>query len=219
MLTTVRHIFGRIMHSETALHGQWDKGRKNNLLFASSSIRRPTLRRYEPLDNGLKREVGYNEYSKAEKAAILASYNYDNQLKYQNQILLFMINLCEIMEFVTEQKNILHLDIKPENIMVTRYGKELVLIDFGRSKRVTVADRFASSGLDPIDYNQGETQEKQYEFGALGYAAPECFCEAAEGSEFPFSYSGQLGRMSLESDIFSFGATFWECLNMFYLNP
>ena len=35
MLTTVRHIFGRIMHSETALHSQWDKGRKNNLLFAS----------------------------------------------------------------------------------------------------------------------------------------------------------------------------------------
>lgn len=175
------------------------------------------LRKYEPLDNGLKKVVEYNEFSKAEKAAIAASYNYDNQLKYQNQILLFMINLCEIMEFVTEQKNILHLDIKPENIMVTRYGKELVLIDFGRSKRVTVADRFADSGLAPVDYNRGETQEKQYEFGALGYAAPECFCEAAEGSEFPFAYSGQLGRMSLESDIFSFGATFWECLNMFEL--
>ena len=43
MLTTVRHIFGRIMHSETALHSQWDKGRKNNLLFASPSIRRPTI--------------------------------------------------------------------------------------------------------------------------------------------------------------------------------
>ena len=43
MLTTVRHIFGRIMHSETALHSQWDKGRKNNLLFASPSIRRPTV--------------------------------------------------------------------------------------------------------------------------------------------------------------------------------
>ena len=46
MLTTVRHIFGRIMHSETALHSQWDKGRKNNLLFASPSIRRPTACRY-----------------------------------------------------------------------------------------------------------------------------------------------------------------------------
>ena len=43
MLTTVRHIFGRIMHSETVLCSQWDKGWKNNLLFASPSIRRPTL--------------------------------------------------------------------------------------------------------------------------------------------------------------------------------
>lgn len=175
------------------------------------------LRKYEPIDNGLKKEVEYYAFSEEEKATIATSYNYDNQLKYQNQILLFMINLCEIMEFVTEQKNILHLDIKPENIMVTRHGKELVLIDFGRSKRVTVADRFANSGLSPVDYNQKETQEKQYEYGALGYAAPECFCEAAEGSKFPFSYSGELGRMSLESDIFSFGATFWECLNMFEL--
>lgn len=175
------------------------------------------LRKYEPLDNGLKKAVGYQEYSAAEKAAISASYNYENQLKYQNQVLLFMINLCEIMEFVTEQKNILHLDIKPENIMVTRHGKELVLIDFGRSKRVTVADRFARVDFMPVDYNKGESQEKQYEYGALGYAAPECFCEATEGSDFPFAYSGELGRMSVESDIFSFGATFWECLNMFEL--
>lgn len=175
------------------------------------------LRRYEPVDNGLKKEVEYYAFSKAEQATVAASYNYDNQLKYQNQILLFMINLCEIMEFVTEQKNILHLDIKPENIMVTRYGKELVLIDFGRSRRVTVADRFTDSGLSPADYNREETQEKQYEYGALGYAAPECFCAAAEGSRFPFSFSGRPGHMSLESDIFSFGATFWECLNMFEL--
>ena len=47
MLTTVRHIFGRIMHSETALCSQWDKGWKNNLLFASPSIRRPTLYRFK----------------------------------------------------------------------------------------------------------------------------------------------------------------------------
>lgn len=125
-----------------------------------------------------------------------------------------MINLCEIMEYVTEQKNILHLDIKPENIMVTRYGKELVLIDFGRSKRITKADRFVNSNLSAVNYNSGETQEKQYEYGALGYAAPECFCEATEDSSFPFSYRGQKGRMSIESDIFSFGATFWECLKL-----
>ncbi|MDD5934982.1 MAG: protein kinase [Clostridiales bacterium] len=121
------------------------------------------------------------------------------------------------MEFVTEQKNILHLDIKPENIMVTRYGKELVLIDFGRSKRVTVADRFAVSNLSPVDYTKEETQEKQYEYGALGYAAPECYCDAEDGLTFPFAQTSNQGKMSIESDIFSFGATFWECLNMFEL--
>lgn len=29
MLTAVRRICGRIMHSQTALRGQWDKGWKN----------------------------------------------------------------------------------------------------------------------------------------------------------------------------------------------
>ncbi|WP_245532837.1 protein kinase domain-containing protein [Acetivibrio clariflavus] len=93
------------------------------------------LRRIEPLGNGLSNIINYHDFSDDEKSAINLSYNYDNILKYQDQIMLFMINLCEIMEFVTEQKNILHLDIKPENIMVTRYGKELVLIDFGKSKK------------------------------------------------------------------------------------
>lgn len=174
------------------------------------------LRKTEPLENGLQKKVDFSDFNESEKKRIFDSYTYDNQLKFQNQILLFMINLCEIMEYVTEQKNILHLDIKPENIMVTRYGKELVLIDFGRSKRVTNEDRFAYSNLTDVDYNKDECQEKQYEYGALGYAAPECFCEASESSAFPFSsYHGEKGKMSIESDIFSFGATFWECLNMF----
>lgn len=173
------------------------------------------LRKFEPIANGLQKKVEYNEFNVTEKKAIATNYNYDNQLKYQNQILLFMINLCEIMEYVTEQKNILHLDIKPENIMVTRYGKELVLIDFGRSKRVTKADRFAISNLTAVDYSNDETQEKQYQYGALGYAAPECYCEATNDLTFPFSQKSNQGRMSIESDIFSFGATFWECLNMF----
>ena len=43
MLTAVRCIFGRIVHLQTALRCQWDKCRKNNLLFVSPSIRRPTV--------------------------------------------------------------------------------------------------------------------------------------------------------------------------------
>lgn len=175
------------------------------------------LRKIESLPNGLKDKVEFSKFSENEKKAVLAAYTYDNQLKFQNQIMLFMVNLCEIMEYVTEQKNILHLDIKPENIMVTRYGKELVLIDFGRSKRITEANRFAVNALSAVDFGKEETQDKQYQYGTLGYAAPECYCEAKGDVPHPVGAVNERGKMSIESDIFSFGATFWECLNMFEL--
>lgn len=175
------------------------------------------LRKMESLGNGLNNIINYRDFNSEEKVAVHQSYSYDNILKYQNQILLFMINLCEIMEFVTEQKNILHLDIKPENIMVTRYGKELVLIDFGKSKRVTRANRFAETAMPEVDYAGNETLDRMYQYGSMGYAAPECFAKATEDSEFPFTLNYEQGKMSIESDIFSFGATFWECLNIFEL--
>lgn len=175
------------------------------------------LKRIEALENGLSKVVEYQDFDKEERQSIQQSYNYDNILKYQNQILLFMINFCEIMEFVTEQKNILHLDIKPENIMVTRYGKELVLIDFGKSKKVSKANRFAQSGLPEARYLKKEEVGNMYQYGSLGYAAPECYSMSADGAEFPFAQEFEQGKMSIESDIFSFGATFWECLNIFEL--
>jgi len=175
------------------------------------------LRRIEPLGNGLSKVINFNDYSPEEQKAVRQSYNYNNILKYQNQILLFMQNLSDILQFVTEQKNILHLDIKPDNIMVTRYGKELVLIDFGRSRKVTKTNRFVKLGLPPVDYRQPESLEKFYQHGTIGYSAPECYAEAADGSSFPFNSDFERGRMSIESDIFSLGATFWECLNIFEL--
>lgn len=175
------------------------------------------LARIEPLDNGLSKIVDYSHYTAKEKDIVLKSYNYDNSLKYQNMILMFMSNLCEIMQYVTENKYILHLDIKPENIMVTKYGKELVLIDFGRSRRFSRAVPYVDNVLPPVNYSRPENITMQYQHGTLGYAAPECFCEATDDSRFPFEGSFRKGKMSIESDIFSFGATFWECLNMFEL--
>ncbi len=177
------------------------------------------LRKVEQIDNDLKKVIDYHEFTNDEKQSILQSYykNYENILKYQSEIFQFMINLCDILEFVTEKKNILHMDIKPENIMVTKYGKELVLIDFGRSKTITKANRFANNNLIEVDYGCDETLEKMFQYGTLGYAAPECYAKEIEDSTFPFELNFEQGKMSIESDIFSFGATFWECLNIFEL--
>jgi hypothetical protein len=92
-----------------------------------------------------------------------------------------------------------------------------VLIDFGRSRKITKANRFATSNLSTVDYRNPESLEAVYQYGTLGYSAPECFTDAVEGSSFPFTENFSLGKMSVESDIFSWGATFWECLNIFEL--
>ena len=80
MLTTVRHIFGRIMHSETALCSQWDKGWKNNLLFASPSIRRPT--------------VHISSFYPSVQRSISFYYFYFNKLPIQKQVKNFSLFNC-----------------------------------------------------------------------------------------------------------------------------
>ena len=38
--------------------------------------------------------------------------------------------------------------------MVTRYGKELVLIDFGRSEHIDIETKSVKSNLGEADYNK-----------------------------------------------------------------
>ncbi len=102
--------------------------------------------------------------------------------------------------------------------MVTRYGKELVLIDFGRSEYIDPETNCVISTLGEADYNTEQKLARMFQYGTLGYAALECYAPAMAGSRFPFEKEGiTIGRMTVESDIFSFGATFWECLNIFEL--
>jgi len=176
------------------------------------------LRQWKELSDAKRYPVNYNEFDLEKKASIKKSYNYKAIISYQNQILRFMQNLCDIMWYVTEQKKILHLDIKPENIMVTKNGNEIVLIDFGRSIVTTDLQPYANIELSHVDYSVNEDPpEAQYQYGTLGYAAPECYYQATSNSQYPFSTKHNQGKLSIESDIFSFGATFWECLNIFEL--
>lgn len=171
--------------------------------------------------NNLKKRIPFHQFSPEKQKTMLHSYqhDYDEVIRYQSEILDFMLNLCEILKYITDKKRILHLDIKPDNIMITRYGKEIVLIDFGRSEHIDPVTNAVQSTLGATDYNQEKQNfARQFQYGTLGYAAPECFAEPISGSIFPFDDSGlQKGKMSIESDIFSFGATFWECLSIFEL--
>ncbi len=164
-------------------------------------------------------------------------YEYREIVKYQNQIVQFMINLCEIMKFVSNvnanngkaevnKPIVLHCDIKPENIMVTKHGKELVLIDFGRSQELMdsriyqhYSDKNDMSFM--ADYSDSQWQDigkdNFYSYGTVGYSAPECFAKAKKG-DYPFKAqesSVKNGCVSIESDIFGFGTTFWECLSVY----
>ena len=174
------------------------------------------------IGNNLKSKRSFHQFTPERQAAILHSYrhDYDEIVRYQSEMLDFMLNLCEILRYITDEKNILHLDIKPDNIMVTKYGKEIVLIDFGRSEYIDKETGSVKSPLGVADYKPKaeKTYARMLQYGTLGYAAPECFAEPTEESSFPLAENRiKLGQMTVESDIFSFGATFWECLSLFEL--
>ncbi len=187
------------------------------------------------------RWIKYHDFKDYEKEEVIRKYKDEKTFfRYQDKMLHYMLSLCGILKFIsmTSKKKVLHLDIKPENIMVTSQSEELVLIDFGRSEFLEDSERYIYhklSALKYIDDNGVRVKENinnPFCHGTIGYAAPEAF-RASLDDYFPldplFTSKDELddngknkkiardyefGRMSIESDIFSFGATFWECLNI-----
>lgn len=178
------------------------------------------------------RWIKYHDFKDFEKEEVLKKYKDEKTFfRYQDKMLHYMLSLCGILQFIsmTSKKKVLHLDIKPENIMVTSQSEELVLIDFGRSEFLDERDQYIYHKLSPFKYiNDNGVKVKEdinhpFCHGTIGYAAPEAFRAAIDDS-FPlmplndkrgYKTNGfEIGRMSIESDIFSFGATFWECLNI-----
>ncbi|WKY17242.1 hypothetical protein Q1695_001673 [Nippostrongylus brasiliensis] len=79
----------------------------------------------------------------------------ENYVLTELAVVMIICQLCEAIDYIHEQ-NILHLDIKPENIMcVSQSGNRIKLIDFGLAR-----------------YYDG-TQELRYMAGTPEFAAPE----------------------------------------------
>ncbi|WP_345415124.1 ATP-binding sensor histidine kinase [Halioxenophilus aromaticivorans] len=92
--------------------------------------------------------------------------------------------LCDILQYI-HQKNIIHQDINPANIIVNQKDGRINLIDFG------IARQASSEGSLTISANRLE--------GTLEYLSPE--------------QTGRINRaVDQRSDLYSLGATFYEML-------
>ena len=174
-------------------------------------------------------------YNYCKQRAPKKEASYDEIITFQEDyIFKWIFEFCDIMSHMTKENKILHLDIKPENIMATRTGS-IVLIDMGLSGFIEPQ----STGLnlqydfDHINIEQENVERRyimmdgdkvlSYVYGTPGFAAPECYFRDGEGCEQnaklknPFS-SGRAtdkdGIVDVRSDIFSFGCTLWDVIHL-----
>ena len=128
--------------------------------------------------------------------------SYEQIVNFQRKLLQWTMQFCEIMSHVTEEHHFLHLDIKPENIMISNETESITVIDFGKSMELSTNSPNLS-----LNYEFGDNIGV---YGTNGFAAPEC-CDSPEmrnSLNLPST-----GVVDVRSDIFSFGASLWDCIN------
>jgi serine/threonine protein kinase len=174
-------------------------------------------------------------YNYCKQRAPKKEASYDEVIAFQEDyIFKWIFEFCDIMSHMTKENEILHLDIKPENIMVTRTGS-IVLIDMGLSGFLEPQ----SAGLnlqydfDHINISRENVERRyitidgdkvlSYVYGTPGFAAPECYFRDGEGCEQnpklknPFVEGRATltdGIVDIRSDIFSFGCTLWDIIHL-----
>lgn len=107
-------------------------------------------------------------FEENDTAYIAMEYISGNSLKYkmdkegimpEARVLRYMRQIGEALQFVHE-KNILHLDIKPSNILIDQAGKAR-LIDFGVSKRYDIEQQETSTTM--LTLSKGFASIEQYD--------------------------------------------------------
>lgn len=128
--------------------------------------------------------------------------SYEQVVAFQRKLLNWTMQFCEIMNHVTGDHRYLHLDIKPENIMISNETESITVIDFGKS--MEYSGRASNVSLN------NEFGDNIGVYGTNGFAAPEC-CDSVEmrrSLNLPST-----GIVDIRSDIFSFGSALWDCIN------
>ena len=98
----------------------------------------------------------------------LQDYVENNGPLPEHKALFFIRQLCEALKYI-HTNNILHLDVKPSNIMIDKEGN-LVLIDFGISKHYDEGGKQTTS--TPVGRSKGYAPFEQYIGGELKKFTP-----------------------------------------------
>ncbi len=147
------------------------------------------------------------KYCRTKRLTPMMNASYQEVLEFQRKLLDWTIQFCEIMKNVTGKNHVLHLDIKPENIMIMNETEAVVLIDFGMSIPLLENCQYANIG---DIYPESYMYEEGVCYGTRSFAAPECCYDKNMRSIYNHTPTG---RADERSDIFSFGATLWDCIN------
>ena len=102
----------------------------------------------------------------------------------ETQVRNYLDQILEALEYV-HSKGVLHLDIKPANIMADKEGK-VTLIDFGASKQIEAVDGKSLSSSSNIAYTRGFAPTEQIE--------------------------GEIDKMGTHTDMYALGATLYNLL-------
>lgn len=116
-----------------------------------------------------------------------------------NQFLDIFTKICETMEYVHD-KGVIHLDIKPENIMVGKYG-EVMIMDWGNARLYDPKPyyEYFNQHLDDVKLTDFEKEEENVILGTPHYMSPEQTDHPRE-------------LLSPQSDIFSAGIILYVML-------
>ncbi|MEK0423925.1 MAG: hypothetical protein RJB11_16 [Planctomycetota bacterium] len=104
-----------------------------------------------------------------------------------------MIDVCNTLQYAYDKFGIIHQDLKPQNIMVDRYG-ETIVMDWGMGKRVQLVEG-ASIQL-PISSNLDSNGNERGGSGTPGFLSPE--------------QAQSVSNLDHRTDVWGLGATLYK---------